>query len=442
MPRKRKNRAIPDPVEAQITELNHEGRGVCHMDGKVTFVRGALAGERVRFAYTKRHRAFDEGRVIEVLQAAEARTSPPCTAAEICGGCSLQHLSNEAQIAHKQQILLEQLRHFGKVQPKNLLAPLLGPTLAYRSKARLAVRYVQKKGRVLVGFREAGGGLIADLDSCPVLISPVGENLDELAELVASLSVYDQIPQIEVAAGDQQIGLIFRHLAPLSDSDLHRLASWGAEFDFQIYLQPGGADSVHGLLATTPSTLSYGLPTEDLRLDFKPNEFTQINYQLNEKMVNQTLSLLDLHSTDCVLDLFCGVGNFSLPAARRAGEVIGVEGVETTVDRARENAARNGIENVQFYCADLSKDLSTQHWLKVAFNKILLDPPRTGAAQLLSHISLHQVDKIVYVSCNPATLARDAGILSELGFILSDAGVMDMFPHTAHVESVACFVKQ
>ncbi|HBC57695.1 MAG TPA: 23S rRNA (uracil(1939)-C(5))-methyltransferase RlmD [Gammaproteobacteria bacterium] len=442
MSRQHKKKLAQEPIEAQITELNHEGRGVCHLDGKVTFVRGALAGERVRFIYTKKRRAFDEGQVVEVLQASPERTAPPCAAAGVCGGCSLQHLSPHAQIAHKQQILLEQLRHFGQVQPKNLLAPILGPTLAYRSKARLAVRYVQKKERVLVGFREVGKGFVADLGGCPILIAKVGGLFPQLADLIASLSVYQQIPQIEVAAGDQEIGLIFRHLAPLTDLDLQRLATWGAKNEIHIYLQPGGAESVQGLLETTPDTLSYGLAEQDLRLHFKPNEFTQINYELNEKMVNHTLSLLALDSEDCLLDLFCGVGNFSLPAARYADEVIGVEGAEGAVARAKENAQRHDIRNAQFYCADLAKEVTGEDWTKAQYNKVLLDPPRTGAAQLLSQISLRQVKKLVYVSCNAATLARDAGILTELGLTLRDAGVMDMFPHTAHVESIACFVRE
>ena len=427
------------PVTAVIESLNHEGRGVAHVDGKVVFVDGALPGETVRFVYSKRHKRHDDAKVLEVLSASPERVEPRCTHFGICGGCALQHMDASAQLRAKQQVLLDSLRHIGKIEPATVLVPLTGPQWGYRRKARLGVKYLAKKGRLLIGFRERGESVVADLHGCDILHPSIAARIDALNALISALQGFDRITQIEVAVGDAATALVFRNMVALCAADLDRLKSFGIDHSMQIYLQPAGPDSIT-LLWPERADLSYALPTHSVELHFAPNDFTQVNMQINRAMVDRTLELLAPEPDDKVLDLFCGLGNFTLPLARRAREVVGVEGDAGLIRRAQDNARRNGIDNTQFHVADLSGDIGTALWRLTRYDKILLDPPRTGALELLPQIAKLGARRIVYVSCNPATLARDAGLLvHDHGYKLLCAGVMDMFPHTAHVESIALF---
>ncbi|HKK05745.1 MAG TPA: 23S rRNA (uracil(1939)-C(5))-methyltransferase RlmD [Gammaproteobacteria bacterium] len=429
-----------DPIEAHVEALSHDGRGVARIDGKTVFVDGALPGESVRLVYTRSRRDYDEGRAVEVVRADVDRVVPRCAHFGVCGGCSLQHLSPEAQIAAKQRRLLDNLARIGKVEPAEVFPALTGPVWQYRRKARLGVKYVAKKGRVLIGFREKHSNRLADLERCEVLHPSVGERLPAIAELIDGLSVRSRVAQIEVAVGDEATALVFRHLSPLSGEDEKALVDFGRAHGLHIYLQPGGPDSVAALWPRD-STLSYRLDAYDVELIFQPTDFTQVNAAINAAMVDRALTLLEAGREDRMLDLFCGLGNFTLPLARCAEEVVGVEGEAGLVERARANAAHNGIDNARFYTADLTQDPAGSPWLRGQhYDKVLLDPPRTGAAELLEAIAAVGARRIVYVSCNPATLARDAGVLvSDLKYRLRGAGVMDMFPHTAHVESIALF---
>ncbi|ADJ29137.1 23S rRNA (uracil(1939)-C(5))-methyltransferase RlmD [Nitrosococcus watsonii] len=428
-----------EPQKASIEALTHEGRGIAHVAGKTIFIDGALPGETVWFHYLRRRGKFDEGRVLEVLQPAPSRVEPRCRHFGVCGGCSLQHLSTVAQLQLKQVTVREQFRHFGGVEPEQWLPPLAGAVWGYRYKARLGVKFVKKKDRVLVGFREKGSSLIAALERCEVLHPPVGSLLPALGELIASLSCYDRIPQIEVAAGDQSTGLVFRHLVPLTTADTEQLMAFGQAHKLQIYLQGGGAETVR-LLWPAEARLSYSQFGE-LEMIFLPTDFTQVNREVNTKMVQQVLALLEIASGERVLDLFCGVGNFTLPLAMAGAEVVGIEGDAGLVARARANAAHNRLENVRFDVADLNGLEWTHHaWAREGFSKALLDPPRSGALLAVQQMSKLRVQRIVYISCNPATLARDAGeLVNRQGYRLRYAGVIDMFPHTTHVETLALF---
>ena len=439
----RRRRIPKEPVETAVAGFSHEGRGIAHVNDKTVFLSGALAGERVRFQYTKRHRRWDEGRVIEVLEPAVERIEPRCEFFGVCGGCSLQHLSPQRQIEHKEGVLAELLRHVGSVTPDRWLAPLTGPVWGYRRKARLAVKFVPRKGnRVLVGFREKHSPFVADIDHCHVLDPRVGERLPALAELVGGLSIRDRLPQIEVAAGDDRVGLVFRNLQPFSEQDREQLTAFARAHDTVVYEQPGNESTVTPVWPQAPE-LGYRLPAFDIDLRFEPTDFTQVNAAINEAMVERALSLLDPVPDSRVLDLFCGLGNFTLPIARVADRVIGVEGAEALVERGRQNARRNGLEErVEFHAADLTRDAAGLPWLRDGVDRILLDPPRSGAAEVIPNIARLGPERIVYVSCGPATLARDAGMLvNDHGYRLAAAGVMDMFPHTAHVESIALFVR-
>lgn len=426
----------------RIEDLSHEGRGVGRREGKAVFVEGALPGEEVRCVYTARRGRHDEARTIEVLQAAPERVEPRCAHFEICGGCALQHLDPTAQLALKQRGLLDSLTHIGKVQPERVLEPMTGPLWSYRRRARLGVKWVAKKGRVLVGFRERHSAFLADLHRCEVLDERVGGLLEALAQLIEALSIRDRIPQIEVAGGDEVIGLNFRVLIPPSATDLVQLQAFGDRHGLALYLQSGGPDSVRPLRAE-PLELSYRLPDFDLNLEFQPWHFIQINAAINRQLVERAGQLLEIGPEDRVLDLFCGLGNFTLALARRAREVVGVEGDASLVEWAKRNAARNGIANAAFYAADLTGDLSAQSWTAGGYDQVLLDPPRSGALELMPQIAAWGVQRVGYVSCHPATLARDVGeLVHRFGYRLLGAGVLDMFPHTAHVESVAVLQRQ
>ena len=426
-------------LETDITDLSHDGRGVAHVNGKTVFVSGALSGERVRLRFSGKHRHYDEAVVEEVLSAAADRVVPRCAHFGICGGCALQHLDPAAQIAAKQRVLLENFERIGKVQPQHVLAPLTDAPWGYRRKGRLSVKFVEKKGRVLVGFRETNGRYVADIAQCEVLHPAVGTRIGAIGALIESLDAKREIPQIEIAAGDDVVALIFRHLKPLSERDTHSLIAFSQAHGLAVYLQPGGIDSVAPLWPRD-TRLSFRLPAYDVELEFRPLDFVQVNAGMNRRMIDHALQLLDPQPADRVLDLFCGLGNFTLPLARRAGQVTGVEGDAGLVRRAQENARRNTVENAAFFSADLAADQRDAPWAKADYELLLLDPPRSGAAEILEYLPRKGVRRVVYVSCHPGSLARDAATLVHRhGFTLCSAGVMDMFPHTAHVESIALF---
>ena len=436
-----------EPLVVDISKLSHEGRGIAHVEGKVVFVSGALAGEQVLARFITTKSSYAEAVTQEVLRAAPERVTPQCRYFGVCGGCSLQHLDSASQLAFKSEVLHERLAHAVTAGSYQQLPVISGEVFGYRRKARLAVRWVGKKGKALVGFKEQQSGFITDMDACPVLSPRVGNLIGELGALVSKLDCKDQLPQIEVAVGDSAAGceggdcaLVFRHLQPLTMPDHEHLRAFGATHHIDIYLQPHGPDSVHKMYpADGPQRLYYDLPQYQLRMAFHPCDFTQVNAGINQQMLQRALQLLDLQTEDRVLDLFCGLGNFTLPMARTAKAVVGVEGSEQMVQRCRENALANQLVNVEFHAADLTKSADQHAFLREKFDKILLDPPRSGAQEVLAALAALQPARIVYVSCNPATLARDAGLLADLGYRLEAAGAMDMFPHTSHVEAIALF---
>lgn len=429
-------------VTARVESLSHEGRGIARIGGKTVFIDGALPGEEVTFRYLKRHPRFDEGAIIEVKSPSPDRVEPPCEYAGRCGGCSLQHLEPAAQRRHKEAILLEQLRHAARVEPETILPPVEGPTLGYRRKARLGVKYVNERGRAVVGFRQKHSRLIADIGHCVVLHPAVGQRVAALAELVGSLSIRAAVPQIEAAISEGEIALVFRHLRPASAADLESLRAFERAHGMRIYLQPEGDDSIRPLTPGAEPDLHYSLTDPGLRFRFDPTHFTQVNFGINAALVSRVCELLATGVEETVLDLFCGIGNFSLALARRAGRVTGVEGEAGLVARARDNAAANSIGNVEFLRANLANPELDHEFLRLDWDCVLLDPPRTGAREILSRLRLDATRMLVYVSCNPATLARDAGILvRERDLKLAGAGIVDMFPHTSHVESIAVFTR-
>lgn len=449
MARRRRKKLPQEPVECEITGgLSHEGRGIAKLDGKTQFVDAALPGERVMAQYVEQRGKFDELRTVEVLEASSERVTPPCAAAEICGGCSLQHMDTDAQIRFKEDTLRDHFKHFGDLEPEEWVEPMTGPTLGYRGKARLGVRFVAKKESVLVGFREKRSGFLADMQQCEVLNPRVGHHLLDLRELVASLSVYRELPQFEIALGEDAGALVVRHMVALTDEDKEKLIAFGQDHGFHIYLQPKGVDTVHRIWPESASKdedrLHYSLETPDgqtVKLAFHPMDFTQVNAEINKKMVRRALEWLDVQKDERVLDLFCGLGNFTLPLATQGKEVVGVEGDDAMVVRGKENASLNGLDNLRFYGANLQADFTKEDWAKEGFDKVLIDPPRSGALDVCNYLTAFGAKRIVYVSCNPATLARDAGVIVEKGYRLLKAGVMDMFPHTSHVESIALFEK-
>lgn len=427
--------------EVEIESLTHDGRGVARIDGKTVFVAGALPGERARIRYSKRHRNYDEARVEELLSRSVDRVEPRCPHFGVCGGCAFQHLPAGRQIEVKQSVLAENFERIGKVSPERWLPPLSDEEWGYRRKGRLSVKWVEQKNKAVVGFREDNPRFIADLSICHTLLPEVGQRIDALSELIGSLEARREIAQIEIAAGDDTVALVFRHLLPLVDADREKLKAFGVQHDLAILLQPKGPDSVHPLW---PETIDLHFRIADAAVDlaFKPLDFIQVNAGMNQRMIRRTLDLLDVQADDVVLDLFCGLGNFTLPIARRVAAVIGVEGDEGLVARAAANAERNGIGNARFHAADLLLNHASSTWARGDYGKLLLDPPRSGAAAVLDYLPRKGTDRIVYVSCHPGSLARDAGILvNRHGFRLAEAGVMDMFPHTAHVESIALFIR-
>lgn len=428
-------------IPLHIDRLSHDGRGIGYIDGKIVFVDNALPGEDVELEQRKKGKRFNEGRAINILTPAPTRVKPGCDHFGVCGGCSLQHMDALTQITFKQQFLREQLKHFGACEPQTWLAPLQIASYGYRRKARIGVRYVEKKQKVLVGFREKNGRYLADITTCPVLEPTFGLSIEAFEALIGQLSNFKEIAQLEVAMGDYDAAMIIRHLSPFTDHDLSLLKTFSSESQIAIFLQPKGLDSIKKLWpADGNDFLHYSLPAFNLKFDFHPNDFTQVNLPMNRLMVDQALALLELQATDRVLDLFCGIGNFSLALATQSEFVLGVEGDALMVNRATHNAVKNGLTNVHFVAADLTQQFAFAEGL--AINKVLIDPPRAGALEVLPHIIALNPEKIVYVSCNPATLARDAKVLTEAGYSLAQAGVLDMFPHTSHVESMALFVRK
>ncbi len=426
--------------ELEVENLADDGRGVGRVGAKAVFVDGALPDEVVRFEYRRRRSRHDEGSLLEVVRASTQRVQPRCPHFGICGGCSLQHLDAQSQILRKQGWLLESLRRIGKVVPQQLMPPVTGPLWHYRRRARLGVKDVPGKGRVLVGFRERHAAFVTDMRVCDVLDLRVAGMLEALSGLVGKLSIRRRVPQIDVAAGDSAVALCFRVLDPPTEADLEHLRGFALGHDVQVYVQTGGPDTSSLLAPTDAPALSYRLPKWDLEMQFQPGHFVQVNATINQDLVRLALDLLEPAPDSQVLDLFCGLGNFSLPLARRAARVVGVEGDAELVAWAGRNAAANAIDNVEFQVADLVGDSGSQAWAGSNFDRVLLDPPRSGAVEVLPIVAALEPRRIVYVSCHPATLARDAAILVErFGFELRAAGVLDMFPHTAHVESIALF---
>lgn len=420
-----------------VAALTAEAEGVVR-GGKTAFVAGALPGETVRFRRTRRHRQHDEAVLVELLESSPARVAPRCVHFGICGGCVLQHLEPQAQLAAKQAELADNLARIARVAPAEWLAPLAGPSWQYRRRARLGAKYVPKKGRVVVGFRERLAPYIAVLEGCEVLAPPVGRLIAPLSQMLAALSIRDRIPQIEVAVGDAATVLVLRVLREPTPVDRARLAAFEAAEGVRLYLQPGGPETA-APLAGERARLHYALPEFAVELEFEPTDFVQINRAVNEALVARAAQLLAPTGDSRMLDLFCGLGNFTLPLARRAAQVVGVEGDARLIERARANATRNGIANVTFHVADLAAAAAGEaDWARQAYSHVLLDPPRAGAREILPTIAQIRPRTLMYISCHPGSLARDLGVLvHEHGFALRAAGIVDMFPHTAHVESVA-----
>jgi len=456
--RSRSRNSTPQVFEikqAIIESLDQEGRGVAHVDGKTVFIDGALPNEKVTFQSHLVKPSYEVANVVEVLKQSNQRVTPKCTHFGKCGGCKLQHLDFAAQVAAKQRLLEKDLWHIGKVKAENMLPPLYGPTWGYRHKARLSVKYVEKKQRVLVGFNEKSTRFVADMNSCEVLVPEVSVLIEPLQHLILQLSLKGKIPQIELAVGEAAthhqgrepagnkpvIVLILRIMGPLTSEDEALLKTFADEHAVQVWTQSKGPDTIKPFYPLNAAQLQYSLPEFGLTYPFKPNEFTQVNPQINQVMIRRAMQLLAPQATDKIADFFCGIGNFTLPIARSGATVLGLEGLANLVERANESAQLNSIHNVQFGVSDLFKMTPEALTGLGHFDKWLIDPPRDGAYELVKSLdAVNRPQRIVYVSCNPATLARDAGTLvNEKGYLLKAAGVINMFPHTAHVESIALF---
>lgn len=433
-------RRITGPEEeAEIVDLAQDARGVAKIAGKAVFVADALPGERVVLRRSSRRRSYDEALLERILRASPDRVTPGCAHFGTCGGCALQHLAPGAQLTYKQAQLLESLDRVGGVEPQRVLPPLTGPAWGYRRRARLGVKFVPRKGRVLVGFRERSAPFVADLHGCPVLAPPADGLIDPLAGLIGSLSIAARIPQVEVAVADGACALVLRTLEAPTPADLEVLRSFEASWNVRVYLQPGGAGSVTPLTTGQPP-LHYSLRASGRRIEFEPVDFIQVNGTVNDAMVERAIEQLGAGAGDHVLDLYCGLGNFTLAVAAHAGSVTGVEGDAALVARARRNAALNDAGNVAFHAANLAGETFDQPWALHRYDRVILDPPRTGAKEVLALVGGCGASRVVYISCHPGSLARDAGhLVRDHGFRLSAAGVMDMFPHTTHVEAMAVF---
>lgn len=440
-------RKIFAPESALIESVTHDGKGVASVLGKKIFVPGALEGETVSFRRRKRQKNYDEAELLEVLVASEARIEPRCAAFGNCGGCSLQHVAADDQRAIKHKSLADNLQRIGRVEPEQWLEPLYDTSVDggwnYRRRARLGVKDVAGKGRVLVGFRESHASYICDMHRCEVLASPVDGLIDPLSDLIGRLSISRRLPQIEVAVADNATELVMRVLDRPTDDDLAALIEFAGKHKLQIALQHGGPDSVEPLdVGTSRQPLRYSLPDFDVVIEFEATDFVQVNAAVNRLMVSKALELLDVGPDHRVLDLYCGIGNFSLPIARKAKHVLGIEGELQQVNHATRNAKLNNLTNCEFRRVDLSAITGKENWIGEQWDRVLLDPARSGAEEVVASMTAIGAPRIVYVSCHPGTLARDAGILvREHGYTLEAAGIIDMFPHTGHVESLAVFRK-
>jgi 23S rRNA (uracil1939-C5)-methyltransferase len=436
-----------------IESLDMDGRGVGHLTnedgtpGKVIFVEGALPGEQVSFQSFRKKPKWEAATLTELHKESAMRVEPKCVHFGTCGGCAMQHLEPAAQVAIKQRVLEDNLWHLSKVRAETMMRPIYGPTWGYRYRARLSARNVKKKGGVLVGFHERKSSFVADMDSCEILPPHVSAMLVPLRRLIESLSIFDQMPQIELAVGESVTALVMRNMAPLTPDDESKLRAFADQYRIQWWLQPKGPDTVYPFYPTDVQ-LHYVLPEFGVKMPFKPTDFTQVNHHINRVLVARALRLLDVQANDRVADLFCGLGNFTLPIATRAREVVGIEGSATLNQRAFENAKANDLgEKTSFYCRNLFEATTEDLIALGKFDRMLIDPPREGAiavCQSIVGLSENHADlkpsRIVYVSCNPSTLARDAGLLvHQGGYTLKQAGVVNMFPHTAHVESMAVF---
>ncbi len=428
----------------QVDSLDLEARGIARREGKVIFIEGALPTEQVSVQTFRRKPSYEIARVEQIHRSAALRVEPRCPHFGVCGGCLMQHLEPSAQVAIKQRALEDGLSHLSNLKPARMLAPLHGPYWGYRYRARLAVRWVAKKGTVLVGFHERKSSFVADIRTCHVLPPHVAALLLPLRSLIMSLSAPDRFPQIEVSVGESVTALVLRHLMPLTESDLQHLRDFAQRYGIQWWLQSKGPDTVHALEPAHETALNYTLPEFGLTMPFRPTDFTQVNHQINRVLVSRALTLLEPQPTDRIADMFCGLGNFTLPLATKCREVVGVEGSPTLTERAQTAASSYGLKHVSFSTLNLF-EVSAQWFQSLGrFDRMLVDPPREGALALAQALVQTPQElrpaRIVYVSCNPATLARDAAILvHEGGYRLSSAGVVNMFPHTGHVESIAVF---
>jgi 23S rRNA (uracil1939-C5)-methyltransferase len=438
MARKRKT---PVSLKAQITGLSHEGRGITHIEGKTTFVFNALPGETVMLELKKTRGSFNEAVATEILEPSTERINPSCEHFGTCGGCALQHAPQDLQIKIKQQALQELLQQQAKTQPEQWLPAITDSSTGYRRKARLSVKHVPGKEKVLVGFRERNGRFVANINQCEVLHPTVGLKITALSDFLMTLEAKSQIPQIEVAVSDNTTTLIIRHLKPLSSTDETLISEFGKQHAFNTYLQSGGMETIKPLDAANDTKLYYDLKNQQCRLYFQPQQFIQVNAGINQKMIDSALKLLDLQPEDSLLDLFCGIGNFSIPIAKQCAAVCGIEGDHSAVAQAIYNSKINELDNTEFFYANLFENDYNQDWAGKKYHKILLDPPRAGAKEIITQFHRWQPEKVVYVSCNAATLARDTALLLEQGYCLATAGVMDMFPHTQHAEAITLFVK-
>ncbi|MGL4410322.1 23S rRNA (uracil(1939)-C(5))-methyltransferase RlmD [Zoogloea sp.] len=426
---------------ATIESLDHEGRGVARVEGKTIFIEGALPGEVVTYRTHRAKPNYEVADVDQVLRASAQRVAPPCPHFGVCGGCSMQHLEANAQVAAKQRVLESALWHIGRLKPEILYPAIVGPTWGYRYRSRLTVRLVPSKGGLLIGFHQRRSSYVAPMESCAILPPHVSALVPRLRDLIAGLSIPDRVPQIEIAVGEGITVLVFRHLQPFSAADQARLAAFADAEGVQVWVQPNGPDSARRLHPRKAPGLAYTLPEFGVSMAFRPTDFTQVNMWINRVLMRRAMQLLDPQPGERIADLFCGLGNFSLPIASRGAHVVGVEGSAALVRRAGENAAANGLaQRSEFYEANLFEATEDSIAALGHLDKMLIDPPREGAIAVVKALGPDAPRRIVYVSCNPATLARDAAVLfHEKGYALKGAGIANMFPHTSHVESIALF---
>jgi 23S rRNA (uracil1939-C5)-methyltransferase len=436
-------------TEAVIESLDHEGVGVAHVDGKVTFIDGGVTGERVTFTRRRSRGNFDLGTVTQVLRESSQRVRPRCGYFGTCGGCAMQHVEPSAQVAAKQRVLEDNLARLGKVKPEQMLPPVIGAAWGYRTRARLSVHYVAKKGTVLVGFHERRSSFVADTMSCEVLPPHVSRLIPSLREMFTSMKLRERMPQIELAVGEDVTVFVLRHLEPIPEEDAAMLRAFADRHGVQWWLQPKGPETAHPFYPLEAPALNYRLPEFGLTVGFRPTEFTQVNAGVNRVLVKRAVDMLDPRPGERVGDLFCGLGNFTLALATRGADVIGMEGSPVLVARGAENARANGLsDRATFVAHDLYTDAAGALERLGKVDKLLIDPPRDGALDICKGLpdvppgsgAWGGPTRIVYVSCSPSTLSRDAGVLVNVkGYRLVSAGVVNMFPHTGHVESIALF---